>query len=55
VAGAAAGLVAAAAGALLYAFHCFDDSPLFVVTWYGLAMALVTSVGCLVGRKVLRW
>ena len=28
---------AAAAGASLYAFHCFDDSPLFVVTWYTLA------------------
>src|SRR5262249_42257476 len=54
-AGAAAGLVAATAGALLYAFHCFDDSPLFVITWYGLAMALVTIVGWLVGRRVLRW
>jgi len=54
-AGAAAGLVAATAGALLYAFHCFDDSPLFVVTWYGLAVALVTIVGWLVGRRMLRW
>ena len=55
LAGAAAGLVAAAAGALLYAFHCFDDSPLFVVTWYGLAMAVVTTIGWLAGRKLLRW
>jgi hypothetical protein len=55
LAGAAAGLVAGSAGALLYAFHCFDDSPLFVVTWYGLALALVTTVGWLVGRRVLSW
>jgi hypothetical protein len=55
LAGAAAGLVAATAGALLYAFHCFDDSPLFVVTWYGLAMAVVTTIGWLAGRKLLRW
>lgn len=55
LAGAAAGRLAAAVGALLYATHCFDDSPLFVVTWYGLAILLMTVAGALVGRKVLRW
>jgi hypothetical protein len=55
LAGAAAGLLAATAGAALYAFHCFDDSPLFVVTWYSLASAPVVLVGALAGRRLLRW
>jgi hypothetical protein len=55
LAGAAAGLLAAAAGSALYAFHCFDDSPLFVVTWYGLAAILVVAVGAAAGHRLLRW
>jgi hypothetical protein len=55
LAGAAAGLLAAASGATLYAFHCFDDSPLFVVTWYTLAALLVAAIGALAGRRLLRW
>ncbi len=55
LAGAAAGLVAALSGATLYAFHCFDDSPLFVATWYTLATLIVTGAGALVGRRLLRW
>ena len=55
LAGAAAGLLAAASGATLYAFHCFDDSPLFVISWYTLAALLVVAVGALVGRQLLRW
>ncbi|MBS0522122.1 MAG: DUF1109 family protein [Proteobacteria bacterium] len=55
LAGAAAGLMAALSGATLYAFHCFDDSPLFVATWYTLATLIVTSVGALLGRRLLRW
>jgi len=55
LAGAAAGLLAAAAGAALYAFHCFDDSPLFVATWYVLATIPVVAVGALAGRRLLRW
>lgn len=55
LAGGAAGLLAAAAGASLYAFHCFDDSPLFVVTWYALAAVPVVIVGAIVGRRLLRW
>lgn len=54
-AGAAAGLVAAAIAATLYASHCTDDSPLFVVTWYSLAIALVVAVGAWLGARVLRW
>lgn len=55
LAGAAAGLLAAASGALLYAFHCFDDSPLFVMTWYSLAAVPVVALGALAGRRLLRW
>ncbi|MFZ5673199.1 MAG: NrsF family protein [Pseudomonadota bacterium] len=42
-------------GATLYASHCFDDSPLFVLVWYSLAIALVTAVGFFAGRHLLRW
>jgi hypothetical protein len=55
LAGAAAGFLAAALGATLYAFHCFDDSPLFVVTWYSLAAFPIVLVGAFVGRRLLRW
>lgn len=54
-AGAAAGLTAAALAATLYASHCADDSPLFVVLWYSIAIALVTAVGAWLGSRVLRW
>jgi hypothetical protein len=54
-AGASAGLTAGAAGALIYATVCPDDSPLFLALWYGLAVAAVTGAGALVGRRLLRW
>jgi hypothetical protein len=54
-AGAAGGLLAGAIGAMLYALHCDNDSPLFVVTWYGLAIAAMTLLGGLVGSRTLRW
>lgn len=55
LAGAAAGFLAATAGAALYAFQCFDDSPLFVVTWYALAAIPVVALGAAVGHRLLRW
>ncbi len=55
LAGGAAGLLAAAAAAALYAFHCFDDSPLFVVTWYALAALPVIALGAVAGHRLLRW
>jgi hypothetical protein len=54
VAGAVAGLLSAGLAATLYASHCTDDSPLFVVTWYTLATALVTAIGALAGSRLLR-
>ena len=55
LAGAACGALAAAAAAVIYAFHCFDDSPLFVLTWYSLAAIPVILLGAVVGRRLLRW
>lgn len=55
LAGAAAGLLAGGLAAVLYASHCTDDSPLFVGTWYTIAILGVTAAGALAGRAVLRW
>jgi hypothetical protein len=55
VAGAVAGLVSAGLAATLYASHCPDDSPLFVMTWYTLAATLVAAIGALAGARVLRY
>jgi hypothetical protein len=54
-AGAITGLLAGAIGAMFYAAHCFDDSPLFVATWYTLAIAFVSGLGALLGSRLLRW
>jgi len=54
-AGAVVGLVSGGFGALLYGLTCPDDSPLFVSTWYTLAIAVVTGATALVGRRLLRW
>lgn len=53
--GAIAGLLSAGFAATLYASHCTDDSPLFVATWYTLAVAIVAAVGALVGSRVLKY
>lgn len=53
--GAAAGLAAGAIAAAIYAWHCPDDSPLFLATWYTIAIAGVTATGALLGRRWLRW
>jgi hypothetical protein len=55
LAGAVAGLTAGGVGATLYALHCVDDSPLFVMVWYGVAIALLSAVGALLGSRILRW
>ena len=53
--GAFAGLMSAGLGAAIYAAHCMDDSPLFVATWYTLAAALMTFIGAMIGRRVLKF
>jgi hypothetical protein len=55
LAGAAAGLLAGALGATVFAMHCTNDSPLFVAIWYALAIGLMSIFGLLVGKRALRW
>jgi hypothetical protein len=53
--GAVAGLAAAGLAAALYALQCTDDSPLFVATWYPLAILIVALVGAAAAQRLLRW
>lgn len=53
--GALTGLAAGAAAAAGYALHCTEDSPLFFVVWYGLAIMFAGLIGALAGRRLLRW
>ena len=55
LAGAVAGAMSAGLAATFYASHCTDDSPLFVMTWYTIASALVAAIGALAGAKFLRF
>lgn len=55
LAGALAGLAASGVGAAIFVIHCPNDSPLFVITWYSLAIGLVTAVGYFAGRRWLAW
>lgn len=50
-----AGLTAATGAATGYSLFCTRDNPLFFVTWYGIAIAIVTLVTALAGRRLLRW
>ncbi len=50
-----AGLTGGGAAAAVYALHCTEDSPLFYVTWYGLAIAGVTLAATLIGPRLIRW
>ena len=53
--GAVAGIVSGALAATLYAMHCTDDSPLFVATWYTIAIGIMALAGSLLGARLLRW
>lgn len=55
LAGAVAGLVSAGIAATYYASNCTDDSPMFVATWYTLAVLIVAAAGALIGGRLLRW
>lgn len=55
LAGAFAGIGAAGIGASVYALYCFDDSPLFVALWYGLATCIVAGIGMLAAQRFVRW
>ena len=55
MAGAAAGLLAGGIAATFYAAQCTDDSPLFVATWYTIAIAVLAVLGALGARQFARW
>lgn len=55
LAGAVAGLLAGGIAATFYAAHCTDDSPLFVATWYSIAILALVGLGALAGGRALRW
>lgn len=55
LAGAVAGLLAGGLAAAFYAAHCPDDSPLFVATWYSLAIAGLAVAGAVLAPRVARW
>lgn len=55
LAGVVAGLVAGAVAATFYAAHCIDDSPMFVAIWYTLAIAILATLGGVLGRLFARW
>lgn len=54
-AGFVAGLAGSGLAAAIYALHCTEDSPLFYVTWYGLAIMMVTLISTLIASRSLRW
>ncbi|YBV94503.1 NrsF family protein (plasmid) [Phyllobacteriaceae bacterium JZ32] len=55
LAGAVAGLLAGGIAAAFYAAHCPDDSPLFVATWYTIAITGLAVVGAIAANRLARW
>ena len=55
LAGAAAGLLAGALGALVYALHCPEMEAPFLGVWYVAGMLIPAAAGALLGPIVLRW
>jgi len=55
LAGAGAGMLSGAIGALVYLLYCPELAPPFLLVWYTLGMLVPAAVGALVGPRVLRW
>lgn len=55
IAGAVAGLLAGGIAATIYVAHCTDDSPLFVATWYTIAIAGLAGLGAIAAQRIVRW
>lgn len=53
--GALAGLTTGCATAVGYSLFCTQDNPLFYVTWYGVAVLIVSALGAIAGWRFLRW
>lgn len=50
-----AGLTAASGSAAGYSFFCTRDNPLFFLTWYALAILVVTLTATWFGKRILAW
>ena len=55
LAGAAAGLLAGAVGTLVYSVHCPEVEAPFIGFWYLVGMMIPTTVGAVLGPRLLRW
>jgi len=55
LAGGAAGLLAGAGGALVYAMFCQEMAAPFIGIWYLLGMLIPAALGALLGPRLLRW
>jgi len=55
LAGAGAGMLAGAVGALLYALYCPELEAPFLAVWYVAGVALVALIGAALGPQLLRW
>ena len=53
--GAAAGLLAGAVGAFVYAFHCPETAAPFLGIWYVAGIAIPVLTGAVLGRRLLHW
>lgn len=53
--GACVGLAIGGLSTAIYALHCTEDAPLFFLTWYSLAILIVTAIGAICGARFLRW
>jgi hypothetical protein len=55
LAGAVTGLVAGGIAATFYAAQCTDDSPLFVATWYTIAITGLALLGAAAADRFAHW
>ena len=55
LAGFAAGLLAGAVAAWVYAFHCGENGMPFLAIWYTTGILIAAGGGAIVGRWALRW
>lgn len=55
LAGAVAGVLAGGIGATFFAAKCTNDSPLFVATWYTIAIAGLAVLGAVSANRLARW
>jgi hypothetical protein len=53
--GALSGLMCASFMASAYALHCDRDAPIYILTYYGLAVAAFAGLAGLFGRRFLKW